>query len=204
MEKILTQMYEYITGKLVELYPTEAVVECGGFGYRIQISLSTYTKIQKSGSESIKLLLYHHIREEEEDFYGFFDKAERELFKQLISVSGIGPNTARMMLSSMSADELGTAIITQDTNKIKSVKGIGLKTAQRVILELKDKIGKGTAEQFQFEPEVASAPVRDEALSALVLLGFAKPAAEKAIAAVIRESPAVTLEEMIKKALKLL
>lgn len=204
MEKILTQMYEYITGKLVELYPTEAVVECGGFGYRIQISLSTYTKIQKSGSESIKLLLYHHIREEEEDFYGFFDKAERELFKQLISVSGIGPNTARMMLSSMSADELGTAIITQDTNKIKSVKGIGLKTAQRVILELKDKIGKGTAEQFQFEPETASAPAREEALSALVLLGFAKPAAEKAITAVIRESPAATLEEVIKKALKLL
>lgn len=197
-------MFEYITGKLAELYPTEAIVECGGFGYCIQISLSTFTKIQKAGSESVKLLLYHHLREEEETFYGFFDKAERELFKLLISVSGIGPNTARMMLSSMNADELSTAIITQDTNKIKSVKGIGLKTAQRVILELKDKVGKGSSEQLPIITETSSSPAKDEALSALVLLGFAKPAAEKAVSSVLKEFPSATLEELIKKALKLL
>ena len=197
-------MYEYITGRLSELYPTEAIVECGGFGYRIQISLCTYTKIQKSGSESVKLYLHHHLREEEEDFYGFYDKAERELFLLLISVSGIGPNTARMMLSSMTTEELSAAILTQDTNKIKSVKGIGLKTAQRVILELKDKIGKSSESGFTFEEVPAAAPAKEEALSALVLLGFAKPAAEKALNSVLKEFPAASLEELIKKALKLL
>lgn len=198
-------MYEYIFGKLAELYPTEAIVESSGFGYRVLISLSTYTKLQKDGGEAVKLYLYHHLREEEENLFGFYDKAERSLFIHLISVSGVGPNSARMMLSSMTADELSTAILTQDTNKIKSVKGIGLKTAQRVILELKDKIGKGVSDEFQFEPAATGAsPVKDEAVSALVLLGFAKPAAEKAVNAVLKDAPGCTIEELIKKALKLL
>lgn len=198
-------MYEYIFGKLAELYPTEAVVEANGFGYNVQISLSTYTRLQKNGEEAVKLYLYHHLREEEENLYGFSDKAERALFIQLISVSGVGPNTARMMLSSMTADELSTAILTQDTNKIKSVKGIGLKTAQRVILELKDKIGSGVPENFQFEPaNGGSAKEKDEAVSALVLLGFPKPNAEKAVNSVLKDAPGCTIEELIKKALKLL
>ena len=110
-------MYEYITGRLVELLPTEAVIENGGFGYSVLISLGTFTRLQKDGEEFVKLYLYHHLREEEEAFFGFYDKGERELFTQLISVSGIGPNSARMMLSSLTADELRTAIISQDTNK---------------------------------------------------------------------------------------
>lgn len=199
-------MYEYIFGKLAELYPTEAIVESNGFGYRILISLSTYTSLQKAGEEAVKLYLYHHLREDEENLFGFSDKAERSLFVHLISVSGVGPNTARMMLSSMTVNELTTAILTQDTNKIKSVKGIGLKTAQRVILELKDKIGNSnSSEEFKFEPAGASSgPEKEEAISALVLLGFAKPSAEKAVNSVLKDTPGCTIEELIKKALKLL
>lgn len=198
-------MYEYIFGKLAELYPTEAIVESNGFGYRILISLSTYTKLQKAGQEAVKLYLHHHLREDEESLFGFSDKAERSLFIQLISVSGVGPNTARMMLSSMTVNELSTAILTQDTNRIKSVKGIGLKTAQRVILELKDKIGKGVSDEFQFESAAdGRGAEKEEAISALVLLGFAKPAAEKAVSAVLKDNPGCTIEELIKKALKLL
>ena len=198
-------MYEYITGRLVELLPTEAVVENGGFGYSVLISLSTFTKLQKQGEEFVKLYLYHHLREEEEAFFGCFDRDERELFVQLISVSGIGPNSARMMLSSMTADELRTAIVAQDTNKIKSIKGIGLKTAQRVILELKDRVGPGgSGGSSDFVVSGTSSSVKDEALSALVLLGFAKPAADKALTAVLKSEPTASLEDLIKKALKIL
>ncbi|MBO4571849.1 MAG: Holliday junction branch migration protein RuvA [Bacteroidales bacterium] len=197
-------MYEYITGRLVELLPTEAVVENAGFGYSVLISLSTFTKLQNQGEEFVKLYLYHHLREEEEAFFGFFDRDERELFVQLISVSGIGPNSARMMLSSMTADELRSAIIAQDTNKIKSIKGIGLKTAQRVILELKDKVGPGGGSAVSIPIPGAEPSVKEEALSALVLLGFAKPAAEKALNAVLKAEPTVKLEDLIKKALKIL
>ena len=197
-------MYEYITGRLVELLPTEAVVENGGFGYSVLISLSTFTRLQKDGEEFVKLYLYHHLREEEEAFFGFYDKDERELFIQLISISGIGPNSARMMLSSMTSDELRTAIIAQDTNRIKSIKGIGLKTAQRIILELKDKVGPATGGSAAVVSAPGDSSIRDEALSALVLLGFAKPAAEKALGAVLKEDPAAKLEDLIKKALKIL
>lgn len=197
-------MYEYITGRLVELQPTEAVVECGGFGYSVLISLGTFSQLQKRGEESVKLYLYHHLREDEEAFFGFYDRNERELFVQLISVSGIGPGSARMMLSSLSADELRGAIVSQDVNKLKGVKGIGLKTAQRIILELKDKIApaSGGAASVVVTPGEVSA--RDEALSALILLGFAKPAADKALATVLKEDPTAALEVLIKKALKIL
>ena len=197
-------MYEYITGRLVELLPTEAVIENGGFGYSVLISLGTFSQLQKDGEEFVKLYLYHHLREEEEAFFGFYDKNERELFVQLISVSGIGPNSARMMLSSLSADELRAAIIAQDANKLKGIKGIGLKTAQRIILELKDKVVPGSGASTSFVAAAGDSSVRDEALSALVLLGFAKPAADKALAAVLKQDPTVSLEELIKKTLKIL
>lgn len=197
-------MYNYITGRLTELTPTEATIECGGFGYSILISLGTYSKLQNDGSEAVKLFLYHHLHEDDELFYGFYDKSERDIFKLLISVSGIGPNTARMMLSSMSAQEVESAILSQDVNKIKSVKGIGLKTAQRVILELKDKVVKGTSsKEFIFE-NAATAPSFEEAQSALIMLGFAKPAVEKALKMVLKENPTASLEELIKKSLKIL
>lgn len=197
-------MYEYITGRLVELLPTEAVIENGGFGYSVLISLGTFSQLQKDGEEFVKLYLYHHLREEEEAFFGFYDKNERELFVQLISVSGIGPNSARMMLSSLSADELRAAIIAQDANKLKGIKGIGFKTAQRIILELKDKVVPGSGSSTTFVAASGDSSVRDEALSALVLLGFAKPAADKALTAVLKQDPTVSLEELIKKALKIL
>ncbi len=197
-------MYEYITGRLVELNPADAIVECGGFGYDILISLSTFTKLQNAGEEFVKLYLHHHLREEEESLYGFFDRDERSLFKQLISVSGIGPNTARMMLSSMSADELRTAILSQDVNKIKGVKGIGLKTAQRVILELKDKVDKTQSADIQTITGTPSSAAAEEALGALIMLGFAKPAAQKAIDMILKDNPLVNIEELIKKALKIL
>jgi Holliday junction DNA helicase, RuvA subunit len=197
-------MYDYITGRLVELNPTDVVVECYGIGYHILVSLTTFTKLQKASEENVKLYLYHHIREDEELFYGFFDRDERDVFIQLISVSGIGHNSARMMLSSMTPDEVRNAIVTQDANKIKSVKGIGLKTAQRVILELKDKMGKGPVQEFSFQGGIATSPVRDEASSALILLGFSKPAVDKVLTALLKENPSISLEDLIKRALKLL
>lgn len=196
-------MYEYIKGRLVELNPAEAVVEAGGIGYKILISLGTFTQLQNSGEEPVKLFIYHYLREDDEGFYGFCRKEERTLFLHLISVSGVGAATARTILSSMSADELSTAILTQDVNRIKGVKGIGLKTAQRLILELKDKIGKGSGEDFDFRPAQTS-PVRGEAVNALVLLGFAKPAVEKAVEKVLKEVPDCSIEDLIKRSLKIL
>ena len=134
-------MYEYIKGQIIEITPTNAVIDCGGLGFNILISLQTYDKL-KSDSEG-KLFIYHHLREDDEQLYGFATKDERELFKLLISVNGVGVGSARMMLSSLSDEELRNAIIGEDVHKIKSVKGIGLKTAQRIILDLKDKIVKG-------------------------------------------------------------
>ena len=135
-------MYDYIKGRIEELNPTEAVIECCGIGYLMQISLNTYEKIRDAGDT--RLYVYHHVREDEETLFGFFDKEERRIFILLISVSGIGPNTARMMLSSLTPDEVSTAVATGDVNRIKAVKGIGLKTAQKVIIELKDKISRGS------------------------------------------------------------
>ena len=197
-------MYEYITGRLIELNPADCTVECGGFGYRILISLNTYSKLQNAGEEFVKLYLHHHLKEDEEAFYGFFDKDERSLFTLLISVSGVGPNTARMMLSSMTSDELTAAIIGQDVNRIKSVKGIGLKTAQRVILELKDKVGKSQTTDIQSITGGPSSAAKEEALGALIMLGFGKPSAEKAINVILKDNPQLSLEELIKKALKIL
>jgi len=195
-------MYEYITGRLEEITPTDAIVEACGVGYDLLISLSTFSKLQGAQGKQVKLYTTHLVREDDESLYGFADKSERSVFVQLISVSGVGPGSARMILSAMTADEVREAVLSNDVNKFKSVKGIGLKTAQRVILDLKDKIGKG-GDTFSFETQGgSSSAVREEAQSALTMLGFAKPAVEKTLDKLLKENPDLTLEELIKRALK--
>ena len=194
-------MYDYIKGTLEESTPTEAVIENNGIGYSLQISLQTYTAIQ--GCKDVRLYIYHHLREDTELFFGFYSKEERSLFLLLIGVNGIGPNTARMMLSSLSCQELTNAILTGDVNKIKGVKGIGLKTAQRVIIDLKERVGKGDAKSALSLAEFgAASQIKEEALAALVMLGFSKAVSEKAIDSILKEKPGSTIEELIKHSLK--
>lgn len=193
-------MYEYIKGTLEELSPAEAVVECHGIGFRLQISLNTYDRLQ--GQKEVKIYVYHHIREDEETLYGFCDKEERRIFILLIGVSGIGPNTARMVLSSLTADEVSTAVISGDVNRIKGVKGIGLKTAQKVIIELKDKISKGrggTGSHRRFG--------RSKHLGSMLGSDNARIHQEcggETVAAIVKKEPGLSLEDIIKKALKML
>ena len=196
-------MYEYITGRLEEITPTDAIVEACGVGYDLVISLSTFSKLQSAQGQTVKLYTYHQVREDDESLFGFADRGERSVFTQLISVSGVGAGSARMILSAMTADEVKEAILTGDVNRFKAVKGIGLKTAQRIIIDLKDKIGKGGGE-FSFETAPASSPVREEAFGALTMLGFAKPAIEKTLDKLLKEKPDYTVEELIKRALKLM
>ena len=196
-------MYEYISGKLVELNPAEAILETGGVGYKVLISLGTFSGIEHRTGESVKLYLYHLLREDEEALYGFATKEERQLFTLLISVNGVGPGTARMMLSSLSSDELQNAIIGGDVARIKSIKGIGAKTAERIILELRDKIVKGESKPFVVAG-AARSEIRAEAFNALVLLGFAKPNVEKALDKVLTATPEISLENLIKNCLKIL
>ena len=196
-------MYEYITGTLTELNPAEAILEAGGVGYKILISLGTFSEIEHKAGSSVKLYLYHLLREDEEALYGFATKEERALFTLLISVNGVGPGTARMMLSSLNSDELQNAIIGGDVARIKSIKGIGAKTAERIILELRDKIVKGESKPFVVTG-AARSEVRAEAFNALVLLGFAKPNVEKALDKVLTATPEISLENLIKNCLKIL
>lgn len=191
-------MYEYIKGELVEATPTNAVVDCGGVGYYINISVNTYSKI----ASQTQVLLYIHqiVREDAHLLYGFFSKEERGLFRSLISVSGIGANTANVMLSSMTVEEITGAILTENVNAIKSVKGIGAKTAQRVIIELKDKVGKEgvPVEGLGF----ASNAVREEAQAALVMLGFARAQVVKTLDKILASEKVDSVESLIKLALK--
>ena len=191
-------MYEYIKGVLVETTPAYAVVDCGGVGYYVHISVNTYSNKKKKND----VLLYVHqiVREDALLLYGFFTQEERSLFRAWISVSGIGANTANVMLSSMSVDEITNAILTDNVNAIKSVKGIGVKTAQRVIIELKDKIGKEAAVLENLK--VAVAPVKEEAQAALVALGFTKALVVKTLDKILAGNRDVTVEELIKLALK--
>ncbi len=191
-------MYEYIQGQITELNPTYAVIDTGNIAYFINISLNTYSFLE--GKEGTKLYLHHVVREDVQLLYGFADKKERALFRLLIGVSGIGANTARMMLSSLQAIEIQTAILEGNVNVLKSVKGIGLKTAQRVIIDLKDKIGKETDSTIPGFSESGSK--KEEAASALVMLGFNKNAVEKALNAIIKENSNLSVEELIKMALK--
>jgi Holliday junction DNA helicase RuvA len=191
-------MIDYIKGKLAELTPTFIVIENEGIGYYINISLSTFTRLE--GKDECKILVHEIIREDSHQLFGFADKEERDIFRLLISVSGVGSGTARMMLSSLSYNEIEKAILGSDVNTLKSIKGIGLKTAQRIIVDLKDKLGKqtGTGEIFGFTDNTK----REEALSALVMLGFNKSAVFKVLDRIIREEKSLTVEELIKKALK--
>lgn len=193
-------MIEYIKGALVELTPTEAIVENNGIGYCTLISLQTYEAL--NGKKEIQIYIHHYLREDEEIYYGFASKDERSLFRLLIGVSGIGAATARMMLSSLSSEEIRNAILAEDINKIKSIKGIGLKSAQRLVLELKDKVSKGGGADNSTLFTPASNPAVDEATTALVLLGFTKANVTKAVTAVLKEKPNAGLEEIIKLALK--
>lgn len=193
-------MIEYIKGELAELTPADAVVECCGIGYHILISLQTFSQLENK--KDVKIYIHHYIREDEELYYGFGNKEERELFRLLIGVSGIGTATARMMLSSMSSEEIRTAIIAEDINRIKSIKGIGLKSAQRLVLELKDKIVKGSGNESGIMLTQQNNAIVEEAVTALVLLGFTKANVNKAVSAVMKENPEANLESIIKLALK--
>lgn len=193
-------MYNYIKGIITELTPAEAILESYGIGYSIQISLQTYEALK--GKDSAKIYLYHHIREDEELFFGFATKDERELFKLLISVSGVGVSTARMMLSSLTDNEIRNAIIAEDVNTIKSIKGIGLKTAQRLILELKDKVIKGEGAETTLPIIDTDNNISKEASTALIMLGFSKASINKVLPGIIKNKPGAKVEEIIKDALQ--
>ena len=196
-------MIDYIKGTITELSPAQLVLENNGIGYSILISLQTYQALQEK--KEAKVYISHYLREDTEEYYGFATKDERELFELIISVSGIGVNSARMMLSSFSAEELREAILSEDVNRIKSVKGIGLKSAQRLILELKDKIVKGEgASTGEVLFQATSNEAIEEATRALTMLGFTKPNVNKAIQTILKKNPGAKVEEIIKQALKMM
>ncbi|WP_276090909.1 Holliday junction branch migration protein RuvA [Pedobacter sp. JY14-1] len=192
-------MFEYIDGRLTFKCPTYVIVEAGGIGYHINISLNTYSNL--GDDERCKVYTWLHVKEDAHTLYGFADEGERRLFLHLISVSGIGPGTGRMMLSSITPVEIQSAIVTGDLPLIQRIKGIGAKTAQRLVLELQDKLKK------EGQGSLIAAPLRttarEEALSALIMLGFAKPASEKVLDNVIKTGGLeLPVEQMIKLALK--
>ena len=193
-------MIDYIKGKITELNPSEMTVETYGIGYKILISLQTFSSFE--GKSDATVFIHHYLREDEELYYGFSTKDERELFRLLIGVSGIGAATARMMLSSLSAEEIRNAIIAEDIARIKSIKGIGIKSAQRLILELKDKIVKGAGTDIPGLASKVDNGMIDEATTALVLLGFPKSGVQKVLASIFKENPQISLENIIKAALK--
>ena len=197
-------MIEYIKGELTELTPALATVEAAGVGYGLNISLNTYSAIQ--GKKNVKLYVYESIREDAHLLYGFVSKKEREMFELLISVSGVGPNTARMMLSSMSVAELCNAISTGNERLVKGIKGIGKMTAQRIIVDLRDKIvALGIAEEIPAGGTMAAPvnnAVKDEAVSALTMLGFAPAPTQKVVVAILTEQPDLPVEQVVKLALK--
>ncbi len=192
-------MYAYIDGKLAFKSPTMVVIEAGGIGYQLHISLNTYGNLKEG--ERCKLYTWLHVKEDAHTLYGFADEGERKLFLHLISVSGIGPATCRMMLSSITPAEIQTAIVKGDVPVIQRIKGIGPKSAQRIILELQDKLKKEGSDSLISIPQYTTA--REEALSALIMLGFAKGVAEKSLDQVIKAGEAnLSVEQLIKSALK--
>ncbi|MCM1138253.1 MAG: Holliday junction branch migration protein RuvA [Muribaculum sp.] len=197
-------MYEYIKGIITEITPTYAVIENDGIGYIANISLLSYEDIQKSAGE-VKLLIHEVIREDAHTFYGFTESREREMFRLLIGVSGVGPNTAMLILSSIPVSQLEAVITSGDHSMLKNVKGIGLKTAQRIIVDLKDKI-KPSEEMSTMQPNmfIAGNEVYEEAMAALTALGFAKPQSQKALKRIFDADPGVKVEVAIKKALSMM
>jgi len=193
-------MIEYIKGDITEITPATAVLECNGIGYALNISLNTYSAIQNLSRT--KLYVYEAIREDAYVLYGFSDKRERELFLLLISVSGIGGNTARMILSALSPNELCDVISSGNDKLLKTVKGIGLKTAQRIIVDLKDKIKVtgSSAGSEMFSPQVSE--IQDEAVTALTMLGFPQAPSIKVVQTILKEEPSAPVEKVIKLALK--
>lgn len=192
-------MYEYISGPVAELAPTYAVIDAAGVGYYLNISLTTFADIEHA--ERTKLFVHYIVREDAQLLYGFTTKSERELFRLLVSVSGVGGNTARMILSTFSPRELQSIIASENAVLLKNVKGLGLKTAQKIIVELSGKMAAlgldGTEVRIAADREVY-----DEAAAALVMLGFPKNAADKAVAAVLKEEPSASVEETVRMALK--
>jgi len=195
-------MLDYIKGEITELTPASVVIETGGLGYIALISLNTYSAL--NGLKSCKLYVYESIREDAHQLFGFMEKRERELFLHLISVSGIGANTARMLLSSIAVYELEAIIVSGNATALKTVKGIGNKTAERIILDLKDKIKLGENAFASMRSSDASSEVAKEAVSALTMLGFNLLASQKVVSKIEKEHPSFTVEEMIKHALKML
>lgn len=194
-------MIAYLKGKLVYKDPTHAVVEVSGIGYQVGISLHTFSQIKDR--EDIQLATYLHVREDAHVLFGFATESEKQMFQQLISVNGIGPSTAMVVLSYLPPEELKSAILHDDVVALQSVKGIGGKTAQRLILELKDKLKKEALETSAGVPGLVRNTMRQEALTALVTLGIAKPAAERNVDAILkREGTSISLEQLIKQALK--
>ena len=195
-------MIDYISGKLVTLTPTMAVIDNQGIGYAVEISLQTYDVLRGKDSATVYIQRQVNPRDGSEVDYGFATQDERELFRQITSVSGMGAASARMILSSLTAEELRSAILSEDVNRLKGVKGIGLKTAQRMVLELKDKIvkGDGASSDVLFRTDAGAAA--EEATTALQMLGFAKPNINKAIQAILKENPSASVEEIIKAALQ--
>lgn len=199
-------MIDYIKGELAELTPAMAVVETAGVGYAMNISLNCYSAIQ--GKKEVKLYVYESIREDAHVLFGFASKKEREMFLLLITVSGVGPNTARMVLSSMSPAELCNSISTGNERMIKTIKGIGLKTAQRIIVDLRDKIvSLGIAEEIpaggSMENPVDNR-VKEEAVSALTMLGFSPAPSQKVVVQILKDNPTAAVEQVIKMALKMI
>ena len=191
-------MIAHLQGKLVEKTPTEVVIDCGGVGYHVNISLHTYSLIP--ATETIKLFTYLQIKEDAHTLFGFVEKSEREIFKMLLSVSGIGAGIARTMLSSLEPQQIIQALAMGDLGTIQSIKGIGSKTAQRAILDLKDKVLK--VYDLDEVSMSQSNTNKDEALSALEVLGFNKKLAEKSVEKIVKDNPDSTVESIIKQALK--
>ncbi len=194
-------MYDYIKGEVAELTPTTAVIEAAGVGYSINISLQTYSAIEKAAAAKL-YVHYYVVREDAPVLYGFADRRERDLFRMLIGVSGVGGNTARMILSAFAPDELAGFIATDNAAALKSVKGLGLKTSQKIIVELRDKIGGQAWASTGERVVVPAGGVFEEALAALTMLGFPRAASEKVLREVAKADPAASVEDMVRASLK--
>lgn len=193
-------MLDYIKGEVADLTPATVTIDCNGVGYLAHISLQTYSAL--SDMKTAKIYIYESVRQDAFVLFGFLDKHEREVFLQLISVSGVGPSTARVMLSSLSSKEIEAAIVAEDVDILRSVKGIGTKTAQRIIVDLKDKIKLSEDAELPTLGKTAQPALEKEAVSALVMLGFTQAKSQRVVKNVIKENPSITVEAVIKESLK--